>query len=193
MSAESAVTFFGGASDCASLEPHPRRSSTPPSHHPSPSFIPTSIQHGLLRRRRGLVLDGVHHFELNNSILPLSSSTLDSIFRYDTEAQRSIFASTVEERPALLHQGAHLGRRFAQDGDARALRRNLRDHGPYAGQDRRVQPDALRHGQLCAAVEGTETRVNAQNEAYEYMVQYLDGSKSVGRLENVVGWLLASG
>ena len=37
-------------------------------------------------------------------------------------------------------------------------------------------------------VEGTETRVNAQNEAYEYMVQYLDGSKEVGRLENVVGW-----
>lgn len=37
-------------------------------------------------------------------------------------------------------------------------------------------------------VEGTETRVNAQNEAYEYMVQYLDLLKSVGRQENIVGW-----
>lgn len=37
-------------------------------------------------------------------------------------------------------------------------------------------------------VEGTETRVNAQNEAYEYMVQYLDMLKSVGREEHIVGW-----
>lgn len=28
-------------------------------------------------------------------------------------------------------------------------------------------------------VQGTETRVNAQNEAYEYMVEYLEGSKEV--------------
>ena len=37
-------------------------------------------------------------------------------------------------------------------------------------------------------VEGTETRVNAQQEGYEYMVQYVTSSKAVGRLENVVGW-----
>ncbi|KAK3245194.1 proteasome regulatory particle subunit RPN11 [Cymbomonas tetramitiformis] len=37
-------------------------------------------------------------------------------------------------------------------------------------------------------VEGTETRVNAQAEAYEYMVQFVQEAKSVGRLENVVGW-----
>lgn len=37
-------------------------------------------------------------------------------------------------------------------------------------------------------VEGTETRVNAQNEAYEYMVQYLDLLKKVGREEHIVGW-----
>lgn len=37
-------------------------------------------------------------------------------------------------------------------------------------------------------VEGTETRVNAQNEAYEYMVDYIGKSKQVGRLENVLGW-----
>ncbi|CAL1708983.1 unnamed protein product [Somion occarium] len=37
-------------------------------------------------------------------------------------------------------------------------------------------------------VQGTETRVNAANEAYEYMVQYIEGSKLVNRLENAVGW-----
>ncbi|CDH56438.1 cop9 signalosome complex subunit 5a-like [Lichtheimia corymbifera JMRC:FSU:9682] len=37
-------------------------------------------------------------------------------------------------------------------------------------------------------VEGTETRVNAQNEAYEYMVSYMEQAKEVGRLENAIGW-----
>ena len=54
-------------------------------------------------------------------------------------------------------------------------------------------------------VQGTETRVNAASEAYEYMVQYLTGSEKVrqshctqsspcfnrsqaGRLENALGW-----
>lgn len=54
-------------------------------------------------------------------------------------------------------------------------------------------------------VQGTETRVNAANEANEYMVQYVEGSERVGptllhiirppltppqvsRLENAIGW-----
>ncbi|KAG8636464.1 COP9 signalosome complex subunit 5a isoform X2 [Manihot esculenta] len=37
-------------------------------------------------------------------------------------------------------------------------------------------------------VEGTETRVNAQADAYEYMVDYSQTNKQSGRLENVVGW-----
>ncbi|XP_024532465.1 COP9 signalosome complex subunit 5a isoform X1 [Selaginella moellendorffii] len=37
-------------------------------------------------------------------------------------------------------------------------------------------------------VEGTETRVNAQADAYEYMVDYVQTNKQIGRLENVVGW-----
>lgn len=37
-------------------------------------------------------------------------------------------------------------------------------------------------------VEGTETRVNAQAEGYEYMVQYLDLQKQIGKRENIVGW-----
>ncbi|KAJ3440231.1 cop9 signalosome complex subunit [Anaeramoeba flamelloides] len=37
-------------------------------------------------------------------------------------------------------------------------------------------------------VEGTETRVNAQEEALGYMADYLEQCKEVGRLENAVGW-----
>lgn len=55
-------------------------------------------------------------------------------------------------------------------------------------------------------VQGTETRVNAANEANEYMVEYIQGSEKVclrqyasslfpvtldpqaGRLENAIGW-----
>ncbi|KAH3682090.1 hypothetical protein WICPIJ_006939 [Wickerhamomyces pijperi] len=37
-------------------------------------------------------------------------------------------------------------------------------------------------------VEGTETRVNALSEGYEFMVDYLDSLKKTGRNENIVGW-----
>ena len=37
-------------------------------------------------------------------------------------------------------------------------------------------------------VEGTETRVNAQDSANEYMIQYTTLSRGNGRPENVVGW-----
>ncbi|CCU75067.1 COP9 signalosome complex subunit 5 [Blumeria hordei DH14] len=37
-------------------------------------------------------------------------------------------------------------------------------------------------------VEGTETRVNAQDEANEYMVTYLQACREQGKLENAVGW-----
>ncbi|KAK2722834.1 COP9 signalosome complex subunit 5-like [Artemia franciscana] len=37
-------------------------------------------------------------------------------------------------------------------------------------------------------VEGTETRVNAQAQAYEYMTGYMEAAKQVKRLENAIGW-----
>ncbi|KAI9742009.1 MAG: COP9 signalosome catalytic subunit rri1 [Cirrosporium novae-zelandiae] len=37
-------------------------------------------------------------------------------------------------------------------------------------------------------VTGTETRVNAQDEANEYMVNYLQQARESGRMENAVGW-----
>eukprot|EP00041_Stephanoeca_diplocostata_P031567 m.985851 g.985851 ORF g.985851 m.985851 type:complete len:338 (+) comp23986_c2_seq1:428-1441(+) len=37
-------------------------------------------------------------------------------------------------------------------------------------------------------VDGCETRVSAQEEAYAYMFSYIELIKKVGRLENVIGW-----
>ncbi len=37
-------------------------------------------------------------------------------------------------------------------------------------------------------VVGTETRVNAANDANEFMIQYIESSPAIGRLENIVGW-----
>lgn len=53
----------------------------------------------------------------------------------------------------------------------------------YILNDTFVVTDAFR-----LPVEGTETRVNAQDEANEYMVQYLQRAREVGQLENAVGW-----
>lgn len=46
-----------------------------------------------------------------------------------------------------------------------------------------VVTDALR-----LPVEGTETRVNAQDEAYEYMVEFLRRARDQGQMDNAVGW-----
>ena len=53
----------------------------------------------------------------------------------------------------------------------------------YIVADTFVVTDAFR-----LPVEGTETRVNAQDEANEYMVAYLQACRDSGRLENAIGW-----
>ncbi|KAJ6925056.1 COP9 signalosome complex subunit 5a-like [Populus alba x Populus x berolinensis] len=54
---------------------------------------------------------------------------------------------------------------------------------------RRVKISALALLKMVVhARSGTETRVNAQADAYEYMVDYSQTNKQAGRLENVIGW-----
>ncbi|MCJ1479405.1 COP9 signalosome catalytic subunit rri1 [Lambiella insularis] len=54
--------------------------------------------------------------------------------------------------------------------------------GKIAG-DTFIVTDAFR-----LPVEGTETRVNASDEANEYVIQYLQSSRDNNRLDNAVGW-----
>lgn len=53
----------------------------------------------------------------------------------------------------------------------------------YVQHETFIVTDALR-----LPVEGTETRVNAQSEADEYMVEFLAKSREAGQTENAVGW-----
>ncbi|KAF8317097.1 Mov34-domain-containing protein [Clavulina sp. PMI_390] len=53
----------------------------------------------------------------------------------------------------------------------------------------RVQGDCLVIlDSFALPVQGTETRVNAGDAAFEYMAQYNDSSEKAGRQENVIGW-----
>ncbi|KAB8659304.1 hypothetical protein FH972_026193 [Carpinus fangiana] len=53
----------------------------------------------------------------------------------------------------------------------------------YVSGNKLIVTDALR-----LPVEGTETRVNAQDEANEYMVKFLEKARESGQLENAIGW-----
>lgn len=128
-------------------------------------------------------------FELNNSVIPLSSSTLDSIFAYNTEEQRSIL------RSQPWKSDPHFFRKVRISAVALIkMVMHARSGGIYEimglmqGKIDVTNRTLYVMDSFALPVEGTETRVNAQNEAYEYMVQYLDHSREVRRLENVVGW-----
>ncbi|KAH8917064.1 Mov34-domain-containing protein [Atractiella rhizophila] len=123
-------------------------------------------------------------WELANDVQPIEA---DKIFRYDGDEQRKI----LEQRPwkqdphyfkkvkisaiALIKMVMH-----ARSGGAYEVMGMMQ--GKIDG-DTFVVMDAF-----ALPVEGTETRVNAANEAYEYMVEFNDRSKHVGRMENIVGW-----
>ncbi|SPC62766.1 probable COP9 signalosome subunit 5 CSN5 [Ustilago sp. UG-2017b] len=129
------------------------------------------------------------NFDLSNSIIPLDPSTLDSIFRYDSEEQRSILRSQRWKTDPHFFTKV----RISAVGLIKMVM-HARSGGIYEimglmqGKIDPVNRTLYVMDSFALPVEGTETRVNAQNEAYEYMVQYLDHSKEVGRMENVVGW-----
>ncbi|QDZ25490.1 subunit 5 of COP signalosome [Chloropicon primus] len=111
----------------------------------------------------------------------------DEFWKYDNEAQQAVaqqapwtkdphyFKTAYVSALALLKMAIHT----KQGG-------NIEVMGMLQGKpvgDAIVVVDAF-----VLPVEGTETRVNAQAEAYEYMVEYNQRSKESGRQENVVGW-----
>ncbi|GAB2215872.1 hypothetical protein Droror1_Dr00020277 [Drosera rotundifolia] len=122
-------------------------------------------------------------WELENNITPIS----DSIFYYDEASQ----SRTQHDAPwtndphyfkrvkisalALLKMVVHA--RSGNTIEVMGLMQGKTDGDAIIVMDAFALP-----------VEGTETRVNAQADAYEYMVEYSQTNKEVGRLENVVGW-----
>ncbi|KAM3481598.1 hypothetical protein MY5147_000584 [Beauveria neobassiana] len=125
-------------------------------------------------------------WELDNNI-KLIDTKRDALYQYDAEAQKAAqnarpwmadpnyFKHVRISAVALIKMTMH-----ARSGG------NLEIMGlmqGYTEGDTFVVTDAFR-----LPVEGTETRVNAQGEANEYIVEYLDLCRAQGRQENVVGW-----
>jgi len=124
-------------------------------------------------------------FELQNNVELVHSA--DEIYKYNRQQQQEIiarkpwikdphyFKNIKVSALALLKMVMH-----ARSGH------NLEVMGLMLGKvdgNTMVVMDAF-----ALPVEGTETRVNAQAAAYEYMTQYIESSKLVGRLENAIGW-----
>ena len=124
--------------------------------------------------------------ELENSV-KLVDPQRDALYGYDVAEQKAIqndkpwkrdphhFKNVRISAVALLKMVMH-----ARSGGSIEVMGLMQ--GKIAG-DTFIVTDAFR-----LPVEGTETRVNAQDEANEYMVQYLQSCRDSLRLENAVGW-----
>jgi len=128
--------------------------------------------------------DSKKRFEVENKIESISG---DQLYKWDNEKYQSFlnskpwmkdphhFKKVKISAIALLKMVMH-----ARSGGTIEVMGLLM--GKVAG-DTMVVMDAF-----ALPVEGTETRVNAQAEGYEYMVDYLTLIKQVGRIENALGW-----
>jgi len=120
--------------------------------------------------------------DITNTIPPS-----DEIFRYDEDEQKQFLAARPWDKDphyfkdvqisalALLKMVMH-----ARSGGS------LEIMGLLLGKV--VENTMIVTDAFALPVEGTETRVNAQSQAYEYMTAYIESAKEVGRLENAVGW-----
>nr|CAG4651018.1 EOG090X078Z [Simocephalus serrulatus]SVE94273.1 EOG090X078Z [Simocephalus serrulatus] len=127
----------------------------------------------------------LNNWLLANNVENISS--VDEIYRYDKKQQQDMLAAKPWEKDphffkeirisalALLKMVTH-----ARSGG------HLEVMGLLLGKvdaNTMVVMDAF-----ALPVEGTETRVNAQSQAYEYMTAYIESAKQVNRLENAIGW-----
>lgn len=124
-------------------------------------------------------------WEMANSIETVSS--IDDIYKYDSKQQQDILAAKPWEKDPHYYKEIKIS--------ALALLKMVM-HARSGGT---IEIMGLLLGKVdgytmivmdCFAlpVEGTETRVNAQAAAYEYMTAYTESAKQVGRLENAIGW-----
>lgn len=124
--------------------------------------------------------------ELDNAISVFDPQN-DALYQYDENTQKALnderpwasdpyyFKSVRISAAALLKMVMHA--RSGGSLEVMGLMQGYILPGTF------VVTDAFR-----LPVEGTETRVNAQDEANEYMVSYLQSCRDAGRMENAVGW-----
>jgi COP9 signalosome complex subunit 5 len=124
--------------------------------------------------------------EIENSV-KLVDPTRDALYAFDPEANKKYTTDRPWKKDvnhfkyvrisavALIKMVMHA--RSGGDIEVMGLMLGYVEHETF------IVTDALR-----LPVEGTETRVNAQAEADEYMVNYLARSREAGQVENAVGW-----
>ncbi|KAF9493404.1 Mov34-domain-containing protein [Pleurotus eryngii] len=124
-------------------------------------------------------------FNLANDVLEVSPQ--DQIFKFDLEENRRIdreapwkadphyFKSCKISAIALIKMVIH-----ARSGVPHEIMGLM--------QGKVVGTSLVIMDSFALPVQGTETRVNAANEANEYMVEYVNGNEKAGRLEHVIGW-----
>lgn len=124
-------------------------------------------------------------FEMNNNISEVDGS--DALYRYDEAANQQF----LQESPWTKDPGFFKKARIS----ALALMKMVM----HARSGGKLEVMGLMQGKFdgdtfivmdafALPVEGTETRVSAQEQAYGYMFAYQELIRRVGRLENVVGW-----
>ncbi|GAA5981713.1 hypothetical protein JCM5350_000465 [Sporobolomyces pararoseus] len=122
------------------------------------------------------------NFDLNNNI-----QQVDEIFQYNKEEQQAI----LKQRP--WRSDPHHFKRVRISAVALIkMVMHARSGGQYeimGLMQGKLQGDTfVVMDAFALPVVGTETRVNAANEANEFMIQYIESSPQIGRPENIVGW-----
>lgn len=118
---------------------------------------------------------------------PLGSTSNDDSYAYDDQQQSDIRLAKPWERDPNYFSHIKIS--------AHALLKMLR-HSRKGGNNEvmgmllgKVDTSTMIvMDSFALPVEGTETRVNAHAQAYEYMADYVELGKQVDRKENVIGW-----
>uniref|UniRef100_A0A7S0ZD55 MPN domain-containing protein n=1 Tax=Timspurckia oligopyrenoides TaxID=708627 RepID=A0A7S0ZD55_9RHOD len=133
--------------------------------------------------------EGRVQWEVANDVQDMdidSGSTCD-IYHYDSTQQRKLLDAKPWSRDMNYFQHVHIS--------ALALLK-MTMHARSGGNIEimgSLQGKLIHRGFIIMdvfplPVEGTETRVNAHADGYEFMVSYQEQSSHAGRLENIVGW-----
>lgn len=127
-------------------------------------------------------------FELNNEMIELDPR-IDSIFHYDEQQQAKIRNEAPWKADPNFFQRVRIS-------SAALIKMMIHTRaggiyevmGTMTGKVDVESRTIYIMDAFALPVQGTETRVNAGEEAYEFMVEWQESSKKVGRLENAIGW-----
>jgi len=124
-------------------------------------------------------------FSLTNNVLEVPPQ--DEIYRFDPEANKKL------NREAPWTKDPHYFKSCKISAIALIkMVIHARSGVPYEimglMQGKVVGTSLVVMDSFALPVQGTETRVNAANEANEYMVEYIAKSEKAGRLEHAIGW-----